>query len=184
MKRFYVTMLLLSVATYAAAKNVTLCSSKEQTVFACRTGAKFVSVCTSRDLPSKKPLLRYVFGTPKAIEFSFPEMDGNPSDYFSSGVISYSGGSTFYLRFQNHGYEYVVYSNNGHTNERGGDPNSIRSWLNEGVAVARNDKVVASLPCHKSTPPISSWRNPLPDANIPNDQDIDRVENLLLHEWQ
>ena len=183
MRTFALAAVAFFITGISHAAGNSLCTASEQTLFACSIGKKIASICIPLSTGGAEPRLRYVFGSPGTIELSIPDSRALATTRSSVGSIAYSGGSTIYHRFSNGAYEYIVYTNQGHSYAVAGDPDSIRGWLKEGVLVAKDNSVVANLPCRNSTPPGSAWLEvdgsilgKLPPASDP---DIERVEGLL-----
>lgn len=112
------------------------CAAHEQTLFNCRTGGKTVSVCATPNLSADAGSIQYRFGPPGAPELRYPLTDAGWRKLTRSGVLTFAGGGGAYLAFTNGPYRYVVYTAIG------------RGWGEKaGIAVEKNGKRVASLPC-------------------------------------
>ncbi len=112
----------------------THCVPPEKVVFACATGKKLLSVCGVEDGAGAFRTLQYRFGPLGAPEMVWPP-DATSRQGITAGTTMYSGGGLDYIRFDNAGTRYVVYTGIG------------RGWFQEGVAVERNGKVIANLLC-------------------------------------
>lgn len=112
------------------------CSADEQTLFNCSTGGKTVSVCAAPNLSADTGSAQYRFGPPGAPELVYPPTAAGWRKLTRGGVLTFAGGGGAYLAFTNGPYRYVVYT-------------AIGSGWGEkaGVAVEKNGKRVASLPC-------------------------------------
>jgi hypothetical protein len=127
--------LLLGLQSIAAA-GAFHCGSEEQTLFACSTGRKAVSVCASPDLSTSHGFVQYRFGPPAAPQLVYPPADAEWRKVTRGGVLTYSGGGGAYLAFSSAPYRYIVYTAIG------------RGWgTKAGVVVEKSGKRVASLPC-------------------------------------
>jgi hypothetical protein len=128
----------------AAPKQASFCTPMETVIFSCRTGAKMVSLCASKDASVTKGYLQYRFGKPDSAEpmdLNIPEAQPVPSKAATGENVPYSGGGASWLRFRNGEYGYVVYSGIGNWG-----PNGEKRIL-EGVAVEKGGKTIAVLPC-------------------------------------
>ena len=114
----------------------THCSVQEQTLFSCSTGSKVVSVCASSDLSTTAGSLQYRFGRTGEPELLYPKSAADWRKLTSGAVLTFAGGGGAYLAFTNGPFRYVVYTAIG------------QGWGQKaGVAVEKNGKRVASLPC-------------------------------------
>ncbi len=119
------------------------CTVHETIVFACRSGAKLVSVCASADLSASSGYLQYRFGKPGAgaIELTLPKDERLPPASATGENVGFSGGGGSWLRFANGTHSYVVYSGIGRWGEDG------QTLEKEGVRVENKGKTVAELAC-------------------------------------
>lgn len=130
------------------------CTSEETVVFACRTGAKLVSVCASSDASNVSGYLQYRFGKP---DFSLPLEMLLPSDRPVPRLAArgestpFAGGGGSWLRFHHGSYAYVVYSGTGRWGPDG------ETMELQGVQVERDGSTLVSLPC---TGPLQSELGP------------------------
>jgi hypothetical protein len=120
------------------------CASDEIVVFACRTGAKQVSVCAARDASATTGYAQYRFGTPGpggSIELEWPATRIPAAQAATADNLPFSGGGASWLRFRRGDHAYIVYSGigqwgpNGETEERAG------------VVVERDGARIAHRPC-------------------------------------
>lgn len=112
------------------------CSADEQTLFTCSTGSKTVSVCATANLSADAGSVQYRFGPPGAPELVYPPTTADWRTLTRGAVLTFAGGGGAYLAFTSGPYRYVVYTAIG------------RGWGEKaGVAVEKNGKRVASLPC-------------------------------------
>ena len=153
-------------------------------MFACSLDKKTISICMHAGNGEIKPRLSYLFGDSKSIELTIQTTQTTQSSLTFFGTIPYARGQTIYVRFVNGSYEYIVYSNQGYSHRELSDPNSIYSWLNEGVLVTNNNAVMANYPCKKSESPDSALQNLDLSSQLRlvaiSDPDIERVEDVLL----
>jgi hypothetical protein len=160
-------------APKAAPEQTSFCTPLEDVIFACRTGAKLVSVCASKDASPKGGYVQYRFGKPDSadpLELMIPEGEPLPSKSATGGNVPYSGGGAAWLRFRNGPYAYVVYSGIGKWGPKG------ETIENNGLAVERGGKVISTLRC---STPLESELGPdwLEKAGIgTNDEDFDFPE--------
>ena len=121
-----------------------LCTSTEEVVFSCRTGAKMVSVCASKDAASGRGYLQYRFGKPDSpdpVELVLPEAKMPPGKAANGANEAYSGGGGSWLRFFNRPATYTVYSGIGNWGPKG------EKLIKEGLRVERDGKLVVNLAC-------------------------------------
>ena len=184
MQKFAIAIFAILVSFASHGADSSLCPAGEKTMFACSLGKKTVSICMNVGNGEIKPRLSYLFGDSKSIELSIPTTQTNQNTRTFFGRILYARGQTIYVRFENGSYEYIVYSNQGYSHRDLSDPNSIYSWLKEGVLVTSNNAVKANHPCKKSESPDSVLQNldlsSQPMLAVINDPDFERVENILL----
>jgi len=126
------------------------CTPMETVIFACRTGAKLVSACASKDAGPNKGYLQYRFGkpdSPEPLEMVLPESQLPPSRVASGEHMAFAGGGGAWLRFRNKDTRYVMYSGIGNWGPKG------EKREKQGVVVERGGKQVANVKC--TTAPIS-----------------------------
>lgn len=143
-----------STAMRKAGGQASFCTPTETVVFACRTGAKMVSVCASKDASATKGYLQYRFGKPDSaepLELSFPDDHRPPSRVASGRNEPYAGGGGSWLRMRRGEYVYGVYTGIGRWGPQG------QTLEKQGLVVQRGDKVVATLRC---TGPLTSELGP------------------------
>jgi hypothetical protein len=137
-----------------ATEQVSHCTATETVVFACRTGAKLVSVCADPASGPKTGYMQYRFGKPErreALEISWPERLSPPSAMSSGDVEAFSGGGAAWLRIRKGDYAYVVYSGIGRWGSNG------QTQSKEGIVVEHRAKTIASLKCSQ---PVTSELGP------------------------
>lgn len=126
------------------AAQASLCTATEDVVFSCRTGAKMVSVCASKDAAPGRGYLQYRFGKPDSsdpLELVLPEAKVPPAKAANGANEAYSGGGGSWLRFFNRPASYTVYSGIGNWGPKG------EKRIKEGLLVERDGKQVAKLAC-------------------------------------
>jgi hypothetical protein len=119
------------------------CSAGETVVFACRTGAKLVSVCAAADASPTAGHVQYRFGKPDAtpLELELPADRVPPPRAATADNLPFAGGGASWMRFRRGDHAYVVYSGigqwgpNGEVEERAG------------VVVERRGQRIAALAC-------------------------------------
>ena len=126
----------------AGAVRPTLCSGAEIIVFSCRSGAKTVSVCASKEASARKGYLEYRFGDPAAVpELVLPKERTIPRQAARGGVDPFSGAGGAWMKFQQGQYDYTVYSGIGNWGPNG------EKREKAGLLVQRGDKQVALFKC-------------------------------------
>lgn len=130
-------------AADADAAPESFCTGRETIVFACRSGAKLVSVCASADISASSGYLQYRFGKPGAgaIELTLPKDERLPPASATGENVGFSGGGGSWLRFVNGNHSYVVYSGIGRWGQDG------QTLEKEGIRVENKGKSVADLAC-------------------------------------
>lgn len=113
-----------TLGTNAQLKTAQLCDDKEQTIFACNTGKKSVSVCSSE----KGIQYRYGINRNK-LDI---QLDAKNA---SVGQYTLAGGGVWYFRFPNGNTNYVVYSAESSAIEKAG------------LVVEQGNKRLANLTC-------------------------------------
>jgi len=131
-------------AASRAPSQVSFCAPRETVVFACRVGAKLVSVCASEDASPTRGSLQYRFGkadSREPLEIALPETPAIPPKAASGQSEPFAGGGGSWLRFHQAPFAYVVYSGIG----RWGPHGETRE--KQGIVVERAGKTVAHLKC-------------------------------------
>ena len=112
------------------------CPPPQQTLFACATAAKTISVCGSPDLTATTGALQYRLRGRSTLELAYPPAGADWRAVTSAGTLTFSGGGGAFLAFSRAPYRYIVYSAIG------------RGWGSKaGVAVEKNGKRIANLAC-------------------------------------
>jgi hypothetical protein len=134
-----------TAAARASDKQNSFCTPMEQVVFSCRTGAKLVSVCASKDASRTKGYMQYRFGKPDStepLEMILPEGQILPNKSATGDNVPYAGGGASWLRFSKGGYSYTVYSGIGRWGPKG------ETQEKNGLLVERSGKRIANLKCN------------------------------------
>ena len=134
-----------AAASQASNKQNSFCTPMETVVFSCRTGAKLVSVCASKDASRSKGYMQYRFGKPDStepLEMILPEAQILPSKSATGDNVPYAGGGASWLRFSKGGYSYTVYSGIGRWGPKG------ETQEKNGLLVERSGKRIANLKCN------------------------------------
>jgi hypothetical protein len=137
-------------ANTAGGGQKSFCTPMETVVFACRTGAKLVSACASKDAAPGKGYLQYRFGKPDSaepLEMVLPESLLAPGKVASGDTLAFSGGGAAWLRFRNKDTSYVMYTGIGNWGPKG------EKREKQGVVVERGGKQIANVKC--TTAPLS-----------------------------
>lgn len=128
----------------AAGGPSSFCTPLEEPIFACRTGAKMVSVCASRGASARAGYVQYRFGKPDSsdpLELTIPDDRPLPPRAATGGNVPYAGGGASWMRFRRGDHAYVVYSGIGKWGPRG------ETEERAGLAVERAGKVITQLRC-------------------------------------
>ena len=128
---------LLTLASATAVAAGVECGPAERTAFACSTGAKSVSVCSSETAtPGGPGFLQYRFGGPAGTELAYPLAGSDWRQVVTGGSLTFSGGGGAFLAFAHPPYRYVVYTAIG------------RGWgARAGVVVEKEGRRITHLPC-------------------------------------
>jgi len=129
----------------ASSGQASFCTPQEVDIFSCRTGAKMVSVCASKDAGPGKGYVQYRFGKPDSnepLELTLPESQVPPSRAATGEAVPFSGGGGAWMRFAKGPVAYTVYSGIGNWGPRG------EKREKAGLAVERAGKQVAVLKCN------------------------------------
>lgn len=100
----------LLLASPVAGAATSLCEGAERVIFACRVGAKLVSLCEAPTTGEGVGLLQYRIGRPgRMLEMRYPAAtDSDPA--FRAGSTTLAGGGGAWVEFNRGRYRYVVYS--------------------------------------------------------------------------
>ena len=131
-------------STPSSARQASFCTSTETVVFSCRTGARMVSVCASKDAGPNRGTLQYRFGkldSPEPLDIILPEGQVVPAKAAIGASVPFSGGGGSWLRFTRGQSTYTVYSGIGNWGPKG------EKMTKEGLHVERAGKPVATLKC-------------------------------------
>jgi hypothetical protein len=122
------------------------CTAEEEVVFACRTGAKLVSVCAAQGASATSGHVQYRFGKPDSdapLELQVPDARIVASQAASGESVPFAGGGASWMRFRRGNYAYVVYSGIGQWGPQG------ETEERAGVVVERGGRRIASLRCNE-----------------------------------
>jgi hypothetical protein len=127
----------------SSAGQTSYCTSMETVVFSCRSGAKMVSVCASKDAGPNRGYVQYRFGKPEdPLELVVPESQLPPPRAAIGENVPFSGGGGTWMRFTKGQVAYTVYSGIGKWGLNG----EIREKA--GVVVDQSGKRLALLKCN------------------------------------
>lgn len=117
------------------------CQADEAVIFSCPAdGKNLISVCASKEYSATAGHLQYRYGPAGAPELSLPAKAA-PAASARSGLWSFSAGGGAYVRFQDGGTSYYVYTAIGQWGPKG------ETEEKAGAAVEKDGKVVANIPC-------------------------------------
>lgn len=120
------------------------CTSQEEVVFACRTGAKLASICASRDASGTRGYVQYRFGKPdsrESLELALPQDRPTPPKAATGESVAFSGGGGAWMRFRKGAFAYVGYTGIGRWGPKG------ETREKAGIVVEQAGRTVANLPC-------------------------------------
>ncbi len=120
------------------------CTLLETVVFSCRTGAKMVSVCASKDASKTKGYLQYRFGKPDSrdpLELVLPESHELPASVATGTQVPFAGGGGAWLKIPKGNHAYVLYTGIGKWGPKG------ETREKAGLVVERDGRRIASLKC-------------------------------------
>lgn len=133
-----------------AAQRTSFCTPAETVVFACRTGAKMVSVCASRDAGPNRGTLQYRFGKldgSEPLERILPEGQVAPARAATGESVPFPGGGGAWLRFRKDQFTYTVYTGIGNWGPKG------EKRTKAGLHIEHAGKPLGTLKCQEE--PIS-----------------------------
>ncbi|RHW20849.1 hypothetical protein [Pseudomonas jilinensis] len=165
------TLCLLFVLTSPLAladESLFLCKADEQLIFGCDIGEKTVSLCASKELTRESGYVQYRFGQPDNIEFVYPSEKTSPAGKFFLGLAAFSGGGASIVRFDNSGYEYMLFDSMIRTNFTPGEPNYPK--FQAGVVTRHRGKITSTRLCDDNE---ASVRGPAFDVFEREDFDYD-----------
>lgn len=138
----------LATTQTPATRQTSFCTPMENVVFSCRTGAKMVSVCASKDAGPGKGYLQYRFGKPDSadpLELILPESHLPPPRVATGQSVPFAGGGGAWLTFAKGPVSYTLYTGIGKWGPRG----ELREKA--GLAVDQGGKQIAVLKCDDPT---------------------------------
>jgi hypothetical protein len=114
-----------------------LCIANETVLFACSTGKKQVSLCSTKELSAKSGQVTYRLApVGQAPEMTYPEGAEQPKAAYKYGTMRFSGDrAASFISFDKGNFRYVVYGAEG------------KDLYKHGVAVEQSGKRIASLAC-------------------------------------
>jgi hypothetical protein len=112
------------------------CTAGEQTLFACSTGSKVLSICASSEFTEISGYLQYRFGPKGAPELSWPPNADVSRKNIEIGQEWSARGIDSHIRFKKGSYHYIVFDGLGAGTES-----------QSGVVVQKDGKKVATLLC-------------------------------------
>ena len=128
----------------SSARQTSFCTPMENVIFSCRTGAKMVSVCASKEAGPTRGYLQYRFGKPDSadpLELVLPESQLPPPRVATGMSVPFSGGGGAWLTFTKGQVAYTLYTGIGKWGPRG----EVREKA--GLAVDQGRKRIAVLKC-------------------------------------
>lgn len=146
-------ILLISQVTLAE-EPLYLCKADEEIIFGCEIKDKLISICASKKFSKTTGYTQYRFGTSEKIEFSYPASKKPPEGIFFLGSTGYSGGGANIVRFNNSGYEYLIFDSMIRTNFAPGEPNDPE--FKAGIVTRHNGKVTSTRFCADNAASIRS----------------------------
>ena len=148
-----IILLLISHVTLAD-EPLYLCKANEELIFGCEIKDKFISICASKSFSRTTGYTQYRFGKPDKIEFSFPTSAKPPEGIFFLGSTGYSGGGANIVRFNNSGYEYLIFDSMVRTNFTPDEPNDPE--FKAGIVTRHNGKITSTRLCADNAASIRS----------------------------
>lgn len=154
-----------------SARQSSFCTPSETVIFSCRTGAKMVSVCASKDVGPNRGYLQYRFGKPDSkepLELVLPESRLPPPRAATAETVPFSGGGGAWMRFAKGQLAYTVYAGIGNWGPHG------EKREKAGLVVEQSRKQVAVLKCNN--PRVDSELGPVWFEQVglkSGDQDFD-----------
>lgn len=139
-----IILLLISHAALADEPQY-LCKDDENLIFGCEIKGKFISICSSKNLSKTVGYAQYRFGKPDKVEFLYPASKKPPEGIFFLGSTGYSGGGANIVRFNNSGYEYLIFDSMIRTNYAPGEPNNPE--FKAGIVTRHNGKITSTRLC-------------------------------------
>ena len=110
MVRIWLVMVAITTFGETALGVPASCTPDEETVFACRSGRKQISVCASKGWTANSGYVQYRYGTKERAEIVLPgRLDRVPSETITIGGGALSGGGYAFMRFRSRAFRYTVY---------------------------------------------------------------------------
>ncbi|WP_215796720.1 hypothetical protein [Rheinheimera oceanensis] len=152
MRRLLCLFLSLISPALLAYEPASLCSADEQVIFACEVKHKLLSVCASADVSHTSGYMQYRFGQPDKIELTYPATKVAPQGRFFLSSAGFSGGGANIIRFNNSGYEYLVFDLMRRTNFTPGEPHDAE--FHAGIVTRRHGKITSTRSCDNNNASI------------------------------
>lgn len=128
---------------YAAPARVeNLCRPDEVVLFQCKLKTRLLSLCASKDISPTAGKLQYRFGTPQKIELTYPKTPQSAAGNFFISAVIYPGGDETHIRFNNKGFDYILFDKSVRTESNGNNNPKLSSG-----AVIRRDGKISALNC-------------------------------------
>lgn len=140
------SIFLIAAVACDANATPTLCEPSEIVYFSCRTQAKILSLCASKDLSRSKGYLQFRQGQKGSVTQTFPATKQHPENLFSNTRDYFTDGVEYALRFKADELSYAVY-------ETITFPTPARNARHQfGLRVAKGDTVIRDIPCRPANP--------------------------------
>lgn len=152
MRRLICLLVSLISPTLLAYEPASLCRADEQVIFACEIKHKLLSVCASADVSSTSGYVQYRFGQSGKIELTYPATKVAPQGKFLLSSAGFSGGGANIIRFNNSGYEYLVFDSMRRTNFTPGEPHDAE--FHAGIVTRRHGKITSTRLCDNNNASI------------------------------
>lgn len=148
-----ITLWLLAHTAWAG-EPLYLCKANEELIFGCAIKDKLISLCASKEFSKTTGYTQYRFGKPDKIELAYPSSPKPPEGVFFLANTGYSGGGASIIRFNNAGYEYLIFDSTVRTNFAAGEPNNPE--FKAGIVTRHNGKITSTRLCTDNTASIGA----------------------------
>lgn len=145
MRRALSLVVVLTSSLALADEPLYLCKANEELIFGCEVKDKLVSVCSSKNLTKTTGYVQYRFGTPDNIELVYPKTEISPEGRFFLSSTGYAGGGANMIRFNNDGYEYLIFDSMVRTHFVPDEPNYPE--FKAGIVTRYQGKTTSSRLC-------------------------------------
>ena len=143
---YFILMVLLLLPMICHGGGNGLCKANEDSIFICDYKKKIISVCASKSLSENSGYLRYAFGTTEKIDLDYPKNRTTAKNSFKF-FHAWSPGTYSSLEFNIGSYTYYTYASEGNNYSEPGNPDSIKYWESNGVAVFRGEHLISNIKC-------------------------------------